>query len=175
MDRARRDVEVRELPRALAPGGAGATADDLRSACAELRDRAELARERAVLLANPLDSAQKTVREIAPLALAAATGLDVWCGPTAPWLAGEPRFRARFTPLIALFRHKSEFDAAMLRELELAGRRTFVALVRDEDRALNPQVFGKLERLGFARWREHGGVTLWIGPHGALERLEPAH
>jgi hypothetical protein len=122
-----------------------------------------------VLIASPADHPLKQVSELPDHALAACTGLDLWCGARAPWLAREARFQPRFESLLTLYRHKSDFDPNLLVELERLGRSAAVVLVRDEDRAQNPALFGKLERLGFARISEHGGVVLLIGPRSAAQ------
>ena len=63
-----------------------------------------------------------------------------------------------------------ELPLACKRIAEKGDVHAVIALVREEDRAINPGLPGKLERIGFVRWRDFGTLWLYVGPRAAAER-----
>ncbi len=168
------DALLGETACSLEPISNEASAVDLRAALACLREDERLGTDRAVLLACPTHNPYRTTRDLPELGLAACAGISVYGSAGQNLLVNEPQYMPRLEQLLKLFRHPGDFDATLFARMENAGVRAVIALVRDEDRAINPALLGKLERMGFARWHDFGGVSLYIGPRAAaLRYLKP--
>ncbi len=164
------DALLAETKGALEPISREASAVDLRAALACLRADARLREDRAVLLACPVNNPYRKTRDLPERALAACAGIAVYGDTRSNAVTGEAQFQPRLEELLRLFRDEANFDGTLVPRIEHAGARAVVALVREEDRAICPALEGKLERLGFARWREFGAVRLFIGPRAVAGR-----
>ncbi len=169
---AQRDALLGETARSLEPISSEASAVDLRAALACLREDVRLATDHALLLACPAQNPYRKTRDLPELGLAACAGIPVYGSAGQDLLLGEAQYLPRLEQLLKLFRHPGDFDATLFARMEAAGVQAVIALVREEDRAINPALLGKLERMGFARWHDFGGVSLYIGPRAAALRYQ---
>jgi len=150
--------------------GPEASSRDLSAALACLRSEPRLQADRAVLLACPAQNPYRKTRDLPQAALPACSAIALYGEAPAPQTQGHAQFQPRLEELLLLFRHPAEFDPTLVARLAARGAQTVVALVREEDRALNPALVGKLERLGFRRWRSFGDAALYVGPLAAANR-----
>jgi hypothetical protein len=155
---------------ALEPIGPEASSQDLRAALAALRSDPRLREDRAVLLACPVHNPYRLTRDLPEQALAASAGIALYGDARSSLLLTEPEFQPRLEQLLQLFRHPGDFDPTLFARLNAAGSRTAVALEREEDRAMNPALGGKLQRMGFVPWKEFGAVRLYLGPLASAAR-----
>ena len=159
---------VGETAGALEPIGPEQSSQDLRDALAFLRADPRLLADRAVLLACPAHNPYRKTRDLPVGGLAACAGIALYGDAPSKELLADPQ--GRHAQLQKLFQDPGEFDPTLLARLGAKGTRAVVALVRDEDRAFNPSISGKLERMGFERWKTFGRILLYIGPLAAARR-----
>ncbi len=166
----RDDSLLGETAGALEPVSAEASAVDLRGALEWMRKDPRLRQDRAVLLACPIHNPYRTTRDLPALGLAACAGIDLYADDSSAVAEVESAAASRVTELVRLFLHPGDFDPALFARLEHEGARAVIALLREEDVALNPDLPPKLERLGYRPLAKFRGLSLYIGPHAAALR-----